>query len=296
MKNEDWQGILILLGIIAIALFGGSQRAHVNGLFSNGTATPETKNEQNIQQGINKAQQQTKDLQKQIAIFQDTQTASIYKDKVSLAYVNRSATASGEYLTLRVNSLSTTTIPITGWKIKSLSSGNTVTIPQGVYLFFAGTINSREDIYVHGGDTVYIVTGTSPIGESFRINRCSGYLTQYQKFTPYISNQCPSPTKEMGASIPDTVGNVSCLDYIETLSSCRVPTGTIPNTWTYECRSFLETKLTYSSCINTHKNDKNFYKQEWRVYLSRSSPVWLSRRESLVLYDNVGKVVSTLSY
>ena len=296
MEGKDtFVGVIVILGIIAIALFGGSKNAGSNGLLSSGNATPEQKR-QDVAKEIQKTQAKVDILKKQIQAEEDKKTQSRYKGVVSLSYVNRSTDPSREYLTIRVDNKATTTIPVTGWRLTSTNTGNSVAIPKGTYLFFTGVLNSEEDIYLTGGDTLYLVTGISPNGVSFKSNKCSGYLTQFQTFVPYISNICPLARDEGVESIQKIVSNDACLDYINSYPRCRTETKNLPVTWTYECKHFITDKLSYPSCVNSHKNDKDFYQHEWRIYLKRSAVLWKDRRENIILYDNLGKVVSTLTY
>ena len=286
MKNDSG-GIIIIFGIIAIALFGGIKSTPNNGLISYSNATPEQK--------MQAAQTQVENLKQQLQVEVDKKNQSEYYGKVSLAYVNKSTDISQEYITMRVSGASRT-INITGWTLKSLSTGNTVTIPKGTYLFFTGVHNVEEDIYLTSGDTVYLVSGLSPNGASFKINKCSGYLTQFQTFIPYVNNQCPRARDEDLSIIPKSVQNDACFDYIDSISQCKIQTENLPIDWGFECRDFIQKKLTYPSCINTHKNDTDFYQPEWRVYLRRSYPLWKQKRENIVLYDSFGKIVSELKY
>ena len=55
-------------------------------------------------------------------------------------------------------------------------------------------------------------------------------------------------------------------------------------------------KINYNSCIDKHKNDENFYRGEWRVYLSRDTELWKSKREVIKLIDEKGKDIGTITY
>lgn len=287
--------IIILLGIIAIGLFGGNMGANNNGLLSSGNGTP-TQKTTNLESKIKETQYKIDELQKQLQAEEEKKNASIYKGEVSISNVYRSTDSSQEYITLKMKSGSEKTIPITGWKVKSLSTGNSVYIPKGTYLFFTGTVNSEETISLVGGDTVYLVTGSSPNGASFKVNKCSGYLSQFQNFTPYLNLDCPAPRDENLSSIPKLVINDKCFDHIEYFPRCRIQTDPLPQNWSTECYNFIYDKINYPSCINTHKSDWDFYKPEWRVYLRYQTSLWKGSREAIVLYDAQGKVVDTYKY
>lgn len=295
-KNDNFPTIFIMV-IIAIALYGGSKNISNNGLVSQ-YATPEEK-QADIQKQINIAQKKVDDLKQKISEEEANQNASIYKGKVNIFFINRSPVASQEYVTIHASGLATTSIPVTGWTIKSLSSGASVKIPQASYLYFAGTLNGEQDIYLSANDTLYLNTGISPNGASFKINKCSGYLNQFQTFVPYIGSYCPAPRNEDVSKIPRTGYNDSCFDYIETMPSCRIQNDPLPSwsqKWSVECTDFIYKKINYPACVDTHKNDKDFYQPEWRVYLKRSEPLWKNNREYIVLLDQYGKIVDEIKY
>jgi len=182
------QGILILLGLIAIGLFGGNKGVGNNGLFSTGM-TPEQK-KTSIEIQITDTQNKIDELKKQVQIEEEKKNASVYKGMITLSYVNKSNDPTQEYLSIRANNnIDKKMVKVSGWTLKSLASGSVVSIPKGTYLFFTGIINPEEDIYLTSGETVYLVTGVSPVGISFKVNKCSGYMQQFQTFTPYINNR-----------------------------------------------------------------------------------------------------------
>lgn len=288
------QGILILLGILAISLLGGAGGTN-HGLFSPSNGTPEQQ-KISIERKIADTQGKINELKTQQEAEEERKNASIYKGTISLAFANRSNDPSQEYLTIKASGSSEKKTKVSGWKLKSLSTGSEVVIPKGTYLFFSGIINQEQDIYLAGGETMYLVTGLSPVGVSFLVNKCSGYMQQFQTFIPYLNNICPLPKNENLSSIPRTVKNDSCFDYLEFMPSCKVQVEPLPNDLSYECKTFIQEKVNYSSCINTHKGDYDFSQKEWRAYLKRSDHVWKNSKETIVLYDEAGKIVDTLKY
>ncbi len=294
MRNDEYVGILVIVGIIAVGLFGGVKGASNNGLISAG-ATPIQK-QADIQQQLTQTETKVLDLQRQIKIEESKKTESRYKGLVTISYINRVSDPSQEYIAIQESGLATTSILVTGWVLKSTSSGASVTIPKGTYLYFVGIPNTEDNIYLNPNDILYLITGVSPNGASFKLNKCSGYLGQSQTFIPYLGYSCPAARDEDYSSIPKTQPNDACLDYIESFPQCKTQTESLPINWSYECTKFIYDKLNYPSCVNTHKNDKDFYKNEWRVYLKRSERLWKDRREEVILYDDMGKIVDKISY
>ena len=166
MKDDFSIGIIVLLVIVAIAIFGGGKMTkNSGGIFSTPAQTQsesQAQKQADIQNQIQTAQNQVKDLEKQIAAQNDSK----YKGVVKLQYVNRSSNAGSEYVVLYMSSSATTTVPITGWTLHSVPSGETVSVPTGTLLYFSGQTNLENTVVLSPGDTVYVITGTSPTGYS----------------------------------------------------------------------------------------------------------------------------------
>lgn len=297
MSKDSWIGILIILGIIFAGIYGGSSKSEGGSIFrknsSSSTATNTTKTQAQIKRELRATEKEVASLQKKIEAEQQKKIQSKYFGKVSIR-VNDSTNVNNEYVLIQNNG--TTTIPVTGWTIKSEASGQSVKVPKSSFLFFTGMQNSEDDIYISPKDKLYVLTGYSPNGASFKVNKCSGYLGQFQKFYPSLSTSCPRPRDEDLSSIPKLTINDACFDYIQSYPACKIQTKTVPVNWSYECKNFIYEKINYASCVNTHKQDPDFYKNEWRVYLKRTSPLWKSRRETVILYDLENKVVDTVTY
>jgi len=289
--KDDVVGFLIILGIIAISLYGGIGNSEKASQSPTKPVVVQTKEEK-----IKTTEKQIDELKQQVKNEEDKKNKSEYADIVTLSSLYKSNNPDLEHITIKVSTGAKVNIPVTGWTLTSTMGGITVAIPKGNYLFFAGMPNSEENIILSEGDVMYVVTGYSPIGISFQTNKCSGYLDQFQKFTPYLKSECPRPKDEDLSSIPDTVNNYDCLNYINSFPRCKISTKELPRTWSYECTSFIKDKINYPSCISVHKNDPDFYKNEWRVYLKRSEPVWNFKKQIITLYDNKGKVVDTIKY
>ncbi len=307
MKNDNFTGMIMLISIIGILLLGGTKgkenvfapnpptelktapapSAVSNPAVSWPTATwPSQTGSGNVQDETQKKAEEEK----------IKATYSPYYNLVDLSFISKSLNPNQEYAVIRVTGNLSSPIKVTGWTIRSSATGVSVEIPKGSYLYFAGSPNSEEIVYLENLDTLYLITGHSPIGVSFKSNKCSGYLSQFQNFTPSLYTSCPAPRDEDYSSIPRSPNNDACLDYIEAFPACRIQTQNLPLNWSYECTNFIYNKLNYSSCVNTHKSDKDFYGHEWRVYLKRSERLWKDKRENIVLYDENRKIVDWVSY
>ena len=225
-----------------------------------------------------------------------SEEVSPYAAYVSLDEGNARSSYDSEYVTIRVAYNAPQRITITGWKLESTGTGVAASIPQAAALPFLGTVSDVEPISLSAGNSVYVVTGRSPNGTSFRTNMCTGYFEQFQNFTPALKLECPNPQEEATAYL--TTGNYSdeCYDFVRTLGRCTLVLQSVPLSAGAQCEQFTSNVLSYSGCIVRHKTDPKFYKDDWYVYLNRDQELWRSRSERIRLVDESGKVVDVVSY
>lgn len=175
-------------------------------------------------------------------------------------------------------------------------TNESVTIGEATKVSTSGNVNIEQPVVVSARDKVYLLTGHSPIGNSFQINKCSGYFEQFQDFTPSISTQCPTPEDEFTYAESDPIHfGDACLTYIEDLPSCYMPLEALPIGFPNSCVIFITEEINYSSCIKNHRNDSDFFEPEWRVYLKQDREIW-NKRDIIRLLDNNGKTVDVFSY
>ncbi len=286
----DW-GLVLICTVLALMVFGGAKNTKI---YQNGSTIPSPSERQltqsEIEYNLTQTKYKTEQLQQEIARENERKNSSVYKDKVTM-YVNTSADASSEYVDIQANYGNKEPILITGWKLVSTSTNQSVVIPKSTLLYFAGQQNTEQDVYLNPGERAYIITGRSPIGYGFKVNKCSGYLSQYTNFYPGVWTNCPAPRDEDQSAIPKRIVNDNCFDLISSLSSCRVPEP-LSNAYSWECQAFLTEKINYPYCISNHKNDKDFWGTNWYVYLKRSEPLWRYRKDTVILYDTLGKPVT----
>lgn len=180
---------------------------------------------------------------------------------------------------------------LTGMKLKG-KIGLDVVIKQGASLIFPSIDKQPEkDIYLGPGEKAYIITGSSPIGNSFRLNKCMGYMKQFHDFEPDISSKCPRPKDEV---LPNNL-NDQCLDYIDKIPACKTFISA-PINLSSSCQEYLNAKINYKTCFELHQYDADFYGAEWRVYLGRSGEMWKKSRETITLTDADGNIIDSKSY
>lgn len=270
-----------------------------SGREADASATNTGKQKGSIEIQLETIAEETTKVKEELEKIQEKASSSEYSSLISFSKGSATATTPDkEYLQISLSKTAKNKVIITGWEIKSLISGVSVKIGEASWLPRLGGTNTKNTIVLSPGEKIIITTGRSPIGVSFRINICSGYFEQFQNFYPSLKTECPDPygdIDEKYLSGPN-VYNDACLDFIDRLRRCNVYTGQLPLDMQSQCQDFVTKKVNYNSCIDTHKNDESFYRNEWRVYLSRDAELWKSKREVIELLDGFGKTVGTVTY
>jgi len=283
IKDVGWLALfLIVIGVIWVAQGGPQRLTSSQPLLkysrapSSGPAQDKEKISKTTSEGLSAPQENSR-----------------YKEKVSLTvYGAKETSVDREYLEIRAGSM-TEPILITDWTLEG-RQGLDIAIGKGSYLVYSGQINSQDHIYLEPGGKAVIVTGQSPIGTSFRLNVCTGYFNQFQKFIPHLSEECPRVSEENPPFYPD-----ACFDFVNRLSRCDIPVNiSLENQFKIgnDCLLFISEKANYNGCVDAHKDDKDFYKKEWRVYLGRGEEMWSNKRDRIILRDQEGKIVDEVSY
>ncbi len=178
-------------------------------------------------------------------------------------------------------------INITGWKIKT-RKGEFV-IPQGQEKY--NSYMSNRDIYALKYDTLYIVSGKSPLGTNFKSNRCLKYLNQSDIY-PSLWTSCPSKTNIAGFSSLTP----SCQDYISFSYGCQTPNYSSNLTITMDsaCVAFINQHYCYSGCFADNSNNENFLGSSWYIYSATDLVDPL--HDTIYLYNKSGTLISQYSY
>lgn len=293
----------ILILIVIIIIVGLSWDSLKKGNFSGtSTSTPQKEYSDNYDPYYD-TQIQANNLQTKLESKPEDKTKSKYYGKISISYVSslNSSDPSSEYITIYPNLNQNEKVKITGWMLKSERSGNWVKIGKASYLPYPNTAN-YEDIVLKQGDMAYLIKGFSPIGISFRSNKCTGYFGQNRNFYPYLNRSCPLPKNEKLPKFSDVLDREDeCLDIIERLPYCTDPSyymnfNKFPDTVTQSCKDYLENEINYDTCVENHILDTDFAGREWYIYMNVFGPLWRDKREKIILYDSEGLIVSSISY
>ena len=207
-----------------------------------------------------------------------------------------SADARNERTEISIASNTRVPVDLSGWRLLSDASGKSSTIPRGTEIPTSGTINAVEDIVLSPGIRAIVSSGPSPIGASFRENKCIGYFSAFQKFSPSLPQNCPDPSDELSSKYgTGYINDPTCIDAVDKIARCQValtPPVSVSNT----CQSFIIKYFNYNGCVEAHRNDADFLGTTWRIYLGRDTPLWRAKHEIVKLLDGNGKTVDAFSY
>src|SRR3989344_684371 len=226
---------------------------------------------------------------------------SAYRNIVSLNDYISNADTVKEYVEINVSQNAGGPVNITGWTLASETTGNTEVIPRGTAVPILGVVNQTQNILLNPGDRAIVSSGQSPMGVSFRENKCTGYLNTFQNFYPALPQNCPTAAKELETFYGSRGSHdLACVDYMETVPRCRFPLGG-KNDLSVTCKAFLTDYLNYNGCVNVHQGDADSAGNTWRIYLGRKTtsgktkPMWRTSREVVQLFDERYKTVDEFS-
>lgn len=316
MSDLKWF-IVIILTIWFIGRFGG-----ISGLMgdTDKVETPKSVSSQN----------KTRPSDSEITRTEDGNSKWKGMVKISRGNASSAVHPNQEYITLQADINNKSSVTITGWSLangkdrKFFLTGNDkqvrgvsdrVTIPTGTLIFIPNSLNAQQNISLGPGDKAIILTGKVANGIPFEIktnfkeNICSGYIEDLENydFTPSLSENCPSAQDEDGVNSLDE----GCYKFVRSMSVCHTPefkdivyknkepiTGFVDNVGdlSYSCKNFLKEHYNYKSCVINHLSDKNFFGNEWRVFLNYPRELWAKDRETITLYDGDDKIVDELTY
>ena len=199
-----------------------------------------------------------------------------------------------EYFVLLVSNALVEPFSITGWSVSDRWGEGVHKFPEGIKILSTpGEVT--DPVIVRAGDAVVVSSGRSPIGSSFRVNKCSGYRSQFEKFVPTVKTSCPDPLSEYLEYGVVPFSDDRCYQAVISLPFCTAMSA-IPSGVTAECRDFFNNIMTETGCVSRHRNDDDFFTPEWRLFLGSKKGLWRNRDNVLYLLDRDNLLVATLVY
>ncbi len=198
-----------------------------------------------------------------------------------------------EYITIMISSLANGPVSTAGWRLVSAKTGRGASFPRGTEVPQSGKVNTLTAIELAPGSTAMITSGRSPIGVSFRENKCTGYLEERQDFYPPLNQNCPTPFQEL-ARFYDA-DDSRCAEYVRGISYCSAETRSSSKI-SASCEDFVDEHLNYNGCVRSHTRDSDFANGTWRIFLGSDDELWKRSGETIELIDAGGNVLDRLSY
>lgn len=236
------------------------------------------------------------DIFSEIKEVKDTRVTPLLGKKIYFGDTTKAKAKNpdGEYLRIEIDPYTKNAQNISGLVLRGAGFNTSILIPKAASLPILGTSSVKTDVILPPGGNAIVVSGRSPIGTSFRMNKCAGYLNQFQNYAPDLDRNCPYPADELKAYGP--YREVACAEFIEKIPRCEVFQGAPPKTLSNTCVDFLAEKLNYNACVADHKNDKDFYSNEWRLFLNQPNELWKNNDEIIRLMDADGAVLDAVTY
>lgn len=301
---EDFQWFIAFLVVVVMLWIGG--KTAVNRVIP--TPLPAKAGVEPAQKSaevrLKEAEKELRRLQEEAAKALTERDASALKGKLRIVSVARADSPEKEYATIQASPRNNVPVTITGLSFRSGVSRLSYSISTAWVLPFLNATGEGDVVTLRPGERAYLISGRSPLAlstrkpntTSFQLNKCTGYLERGLDFTPALPRDCPLASKEPlptgGYELSD-----ACTDYLARIPRCTVP-GAVPANLSGDggCQSYVATKVNYATCVENHKDDADFYRGEWHIYLGRSAPLWRSRNEIVELYDTEGKLIDSKQF
>ncbi|MEN9621640.1 MAG: hypothetical protein RLZZ67_74 [Candidatus Parcubacteria bacterium] len=199
-----------------------------------------------------------------------------------------------EYIRIIANEYAKGSVSLASTTLRGTATKADTPLPKAVEFLTLGVTALKTPVSLTPNARAIVTSGRSPVGTSFRVNMCTGYLGQFQTYTPALRKECPSPSEEIANTT--LAGESACVAFVQTLPRCRIYQGKFPSDISSACKVFVSEKLNYNTCAIAHKTDADFYKDEWRLFLDQSTGIWKNSAEIIRLLDNKGNTIDALSY
>lgn len=231
---------------------------------------------------------------------------SPFSGKLFISAAQHTGAIDREYVLIQAASNNAEAISITGLTLRGKVSRTEGTIGRGWTLYTPGNTGEGEVVSLIPGARAYILSARAPIGVTtesppgrggFQLNACTGYFAQSRAIYPGLPIACPHPAQEP-LPLPPNALSKTCYDYLKTLRRCTVPPATVPTNLVADgnCQAHLFNKINYNQCVVYHKDEPNFYRGEWRLYLGRDTELWRDSKETVELLDTEGRLIDARTY
>ena len=156
-------------------------------------------------------------------------------------------------------------------------------------------------VILQQNDRVILTKGFSPIGISFRTNKCTGYFEENRTFNPNLPMNCPLARDEKLPNFSDVYDrNNECIKVIDQIGRCTTKGSSfiryLPDTISSACKNYITTQINYNSCVAKYFSNTDFPGNEYRIFLNKFGPLWRTTHDTINLHDENGLIVDSISY
>jgi hypothetical protein len=301
--------LLVLFVLIGLA-YGPLKKASLNKSLSPSnttssiTASPNSgySSNKSTEESIKSVAENVKTLQEDVSKEIDKSKRSPYYGKIRMSSISGlyQTDPNEEYLSFYTNIGKNETVKITGWYFKSEITGYFAVIGKAALLPYPFT-NTETDVILQQGDRVYLTKGFSPIGISFRTNKCTGYFEENRSFYPGLPLQCPQAQYEkLPKFSSDYDSNDECVKTLQRIPQCTTVDSKfirdLPDTISPSCKDYMTNQINYNTCVAVHFGDVDFPGDEYHLYLNKFGSLWRPMHDKIDLIDENGLIVDSVSY
>lgn len=184
-------------------------------------------------------------------------------------------------------------VNISGWKIQT--NRQSLIIPKIINVYDPSGLANETDILIGANNFLNIYSNSSAINKNLRLNKCIGYLENFNKFNPSLSQSCP-PIYQNKTEIANFAG--FCQTYIMSIGSCKLPDSNyynnLPGTGEGNaCREYLN-NIGYANCFQKHRTDSDFLSNEFRAWVNQN--IFDPKHDYVLLFDTNGLLVDEYFY
>ncbi len=199
----------------------------------------------------------------------------------------------GTRLLFLTPSATTSSIGISDWRLVN-GRGAVAQIPLGTERMVQGVLASGTPITLARREQAILGEASSPVGVSFKLDKCSGFLADFQNFTPPLSKTCPSP-RALADRALSSPQDEACARYVANLPSCSTGGAAGLSTLSPSCRNYVGSVVNQRSCTKLFGKDYDFSYPEWRVYLGKQG--FLSAvHDTIYFYDADNREISSVNW
>jgi len=237
-----------------------------------------------------------------------------FNTKISRYFKDISISPRGDKFTLYLNNNTNKEINITNWRI--VSSQGVYLIPKGVNYVDPDYKYKKEDIILPPYGKAKIIATSSPLGFSFRTNKCFKYFLNLrrdvEKFVDYIPYYCKYFSREELFNLRKQGYSINCLDFLKRISCPPRYKDLEKIVYDSKCMKLIDDLFTYKGCYYNNLNQPDFLTKNWIIFIPTPTTtiyetstlrfkeiyknLYQTRYEEIRLYDNKNLLVNTYIY